>query len=152
MKILYPLVSAVQNFSEDQKAMARSNIGAAAHSDMSVKSTTKTTATNLSAGQAELTFDITSGVNALRIFDIYADLSGAAAGTPLIEVVGGGNVINSFYAYVPVPVVSSSTLRFKLASIADTSNTLSAITIRIHYSSYLLDGGNFSVTMSEAYL
>lgn len=153
LPLLYPLVSAAQKFSDAQKAQARANIGAIAKSDLSVATTTKTAIIDTTLAQNSLTFDITPGKNALRIFDIYADVAVSAnSGTPLVEIVNGSSILNRFYVMTPVASGAMSLPRFKLCSVADTSNNLSSITVRISYSGYFLNGGDFSVTMSEVYL
>ena len=153
MKILTPIVSAAQSFTDTQKTQVCANIGALTHDDLGTGSTTKSVAIETGVGQKEITFDLTAGKKTMRSFDLFVDVAINATGVfPRIEIISGGATLENFYLYVPAITTASALGRFKLGSFSNASSTLSEITVRIYYGEYLTDGGNFSVTMTEVQL
>ena len=123
-------------------------INAAKQDKITATTTTLTATIDTTVGQQEVTFDLSSGKTSIVTFDIYIDLGTISdIAHPFIEILNGTTMLDNFYSAISAN--DSSVLRLHYASYSKVFTNLSSVTVRIFYSSYLLNGGTFAVNMTK---
>ena len=123
-------------------------INAAKQDKITATTTTLTANVDLTQGQCEVTFNLSSGRTSVVTFDIYIDVSTSSTDAhPLIEILNGTTVLDNFYS--SIGSTTGSVSRVHYASYSKVFSNLSSVTVRMHYGTYLLNGGTFAVNMTK---
>ena len=123
-------------------------INAAKQDKITATTTTLTANVDLTQGQCEVTFNLSSGKTSVVTFDIYIDVSTSSSDVhPLIEILNGTTVLDNFYS--SIGSTTGSVSRVHYASYSKVFTNLSSVTVRMHYGTYLLNGGTFAVNMTK---
>ena len=123
-------------------------INAAKQDKITATTTTLTANVDLTQGQCEVTFNLSSGKTSVVTFDIYIDVSTSSTDAyPLIEILNGTTVLDNFYSSIGSTTGSLSRIHY--ASYSKVFSNLSSVTVRMHYGTYLLNGGTFAVNMTK---
>ena len=123
-------------------------INAAKQDKITATTTTLTANVDLTQGQCEVTFNLSSGKTSVVTFDIYIDVSTSSTDAyPLIEILNGTTVLDNFYS--SIGSTTGSVSRVHYASYSKVFTNLSSVTVRMHYGTYLLNGGTFAVNMTK---
>ena len=123
-------------------------INAAKQDIITATTTTLTANIDLTQGQCEVTFNLSSGKISVVTFDIYIDVSTSSTDAhPWIEILNGTTVLDNFYSSIGSTTGSLSRVHY--ASYSKVFTNLSSVTVRMHYGTYLLNGGTFAVNMTK---
>ena len=123
-------------------------INAAKQDKITATTTTLTANVDLTQGQCEVTFNLSSGKTSVVTFDIYIDVSTSSTDAhPLIEILNGTTVLDNFYSSIGSTTGSLSRIHY--ASYSKVFSNLSSVTVRMHYGTYILNGGTFAVNMTK---
>ena len=123
-------------------------INAAKQDKITATTTTLTANVDLTQGQCEVTFNLSSGKTSVVTFDIYIDVSTSSTDAhPLIEILNGTTVLDNFYS--SIGSTTGSVSRVHYASYSKVFTNLSSVTVRMYYGTYLLNGGTFAVNMTK---
>ena len=123
-------------------------INAAKQDKITATTTTLTANVDLTQGQCEVTFNLSSGKTSVVTFDIYIDVSTSSTDAhPLIEILNGTTVLDNFYSSIGSTTGSLSRIHY--ASYSKVFSNLSSVTVRMHYGAYILNGGTFAVNMTK---
>lgn len=123
-------------------------INAAKQDKITATTTTLTANIDLTQGQCEVTFNLSSGKISVVTFDIYIDVSTSSTDAhPWIEILNGTTVLDNFYSSIGSTPESVSRVHY--ASYSKVFTNLSSVTVRMHYGTYLLNGGTFAVNMTK---
>ena len=123
-------------------------INAAKQDKITATTTTLTANINLTQGQCEVTFNLSSGKTSVVTFDIYIDVSTSSTDAhPLIEILNGTTVLDNFYS--SIGSTTGSVSRVHYASYSKVFTNLSSVTVRMYYGTYILNGGTFAVNMTK---
>ena len=123
-------------------------INAAKQDKITATTTTLTANIDLTQGQCEVTFNLSSGKISVVTFDIYIDVSTSSTDAhPLIEILNGTTVLDNFYS--SIGSTTGSVSRVHYASYSKVFTNLSSVTVRMHYGTYILNGGTFAVNMTK---
>lgn len=123
-------------------------INAAKQDKITATTTTLTANIDLTQGQCEVTFNLSSGKTSVVTFDIYIDVSISSTDNhPLIEIINGTTVLDNFYS--SIGSTTGSVSRIHYASYSKVFTNLSSVTVRMYYDTYLLNGGTFAVNMTK---
>ena len=123
-------------------------INAAKQDKITATTTTLTANVDITQGQCEVTFNLSSGKTSVVTFDIYIDVSTSSSDVhPLIEILNGTTVLDNFYSSIGSTTGSLSRIHY--ASYSKVFSNLSSVTVRMHYGTYLLNGGTFAVNMTK---
>lgn len=126
-------------------------INAAKQDKITATTTTLTANVDLTQGQCEVTFNLSSGKTSVVTFDIYIDVSTSSTDAhPLIEILNGTTVLDNFYS--SIGSTTGSVSRVHYASYSKVFSNLSSVTVRMFYSAYVLNGGTFAVNMTKVEL
>ena len=126
-------------------------INAAKQDKITATTTTLTANVDLTQGQCEVTFNLSSGKTSVVTFDIYIDVSTSSTDAhPLIEILNGTTVLDNFYS--SIGSTTGSVSRVHYASYSKVFTNLSSVTVRMYYDTYLLNGGTFAVNMTKVEL
>ena len=123
-------------------------INAAKQDKITATTTTLTANVDLTQGQCEVTFNLSSGKTSVVTFDIYIDVSTSSTDAhPLIEILNGTTVLDNFYS--SIGSTTGSVSRVHYASYSKVFTNLSSVTVRMYYGTYILNGGTFAVNMTK---
>ena len=123
-------------------------INAAKQDKITATTTTLTANIDLTQGQCEVTFNLSSGKISVVTFDIYIDVSTSSTDAhPLIEILNGTTVLDNFYS--SIGSTTGSVSRVHYASYSKVFTNLSSVTVRMYYDTHLLNGGTFAVNMTK---
>ena len=123
-------------------------INAAKQDKITATTTTLTANIDLTQGQREVTFNLSSGKTSVVTFDIYIDVGTSSTDAhPWIEILNGTTVLDNFYSSIGSTTGSLSRVHY--ASYSKVFTNLSSVTVRMHYGTYLLNGGTFAVNMTK---
>ena len=123
-------------------------INAAKQDIITATTTTLTANIDLTQGQCEVTFNLSSGKISVVTFDIYIDVGTSSTDAhPWIEILNGTTVLDNFYSSIGSTTGSLSRVHY--ASYSKVFTNLSSVTVRMHYGTYLLNGGTFAVNMTK---
>ena len=123
-------------------------INAAKQDKITATTTTLTANVDITQSQCEVTFNLSSGKTSVVTFDIYIDVSTSPSDVhPLIEILNGTTVLDNFYSSIGSTTGSLSRIHY--ASYSKVFTNLSSVTVRMHYGTYLLNGGTFAVNMTK---
>lgn len=123
-------------------------INAAKQDKITATTTTLTANVDLTQGQGEVTFNLSSGKTSVVTFDIYIDVGTSSTDAhPLIEILNGTTVLDNFYS--SIGSTTGSVSRIHYASYSKVFTNLSSVTVRMYYGTYLLNGGTFAVNMTK---
>ena len=123
-------------------------INAAKQDKITATTTTLTANIDLTQGQCEVTFNLSSGKTSVVTFDIYIDVSTSSTDAhPLIEILNGTTVLDNFYS--SIGSTTGSVSRVHYASYSKVFSNLSSVTVRMYYGTYILNGGTFAVNMTK---
>ena len=123
-------------------------INAAKQDKITATTTTLTANVDITQGQCEVTFNLSSGKTSVVTFDIYIDVSTSSTDAhPLIEILNGTTVLDNFY--YSIGSTTGSVSRVHYASYSKVFTNLSSVTVRMYYGTYLLNGGTFAVNMTK---
>ena len=123
-------------------------INAAKQDKITATTTTLTANVDITQSQCEVTFNLSSGKTSVVTFDIYIDVSTSSSDVhPLIEILNGTTVLDNFYSSIGSTTGSLSRIHY--ASYSKVFSNLSSVTVRMYYSTYLLNGGTFAVNMTK---
>ena len=126
-------------------------INAAKQDKITATTTTLTANVDLTKGQCEVTFNLSSGKISVVTFDIYIDVSTLSTDAhPRIEILNGTTVLDNFYSSIGSTTGSLSRIHY--ASYSKVFSNLSSVTVRMYYGAYLLNGGTFAVNMTKVEL
>ena len=123
-------------------------INAAKQDKITATTTTLTANIDLTEGQCEVTFNLSSGKISVVTFDIYIDVSTSSTDAhPLIEIINGTTVLDNFYS--SIGPTTGSVSRIHYASYSKVFTNLSSVTVRMYYGTYISNGGTFAVNMTK---
>ena len=123
-------------------------INAAKQDKITATTTTLTANIDLTEGQCEVTFNLSSGKISVVTFDIYIDVSTSSTDAhPLIEILNGTTVLDNFYS--SIGSTTGSVSRIHYASYSKVFTNLSSVTVRMYYGTYISNGGTFAVNMTK---